>query len=540
MAVVQISRIQVRRGRKNAGTGLPQLASGEVAWAVDTQELYIGNGAVSEGSPTVGNTKILTERDNLLSLAGQYEYRTNSTGILTGINPNYPIIRSLQDRLDETLTVYSFGVVGNGINDDTATIQNAINQVYMTTTARANVSNRAILVFPPGTYKLTSTLKIPSYVNIKGAGSEKTVFNYIGDGVVFEFVNDSSRPANYDPDTLTYNNQPKFIQMSGFSVNSQTANKTVIKLDSVRDSTFEDIIVTGLWNQVVDSSATAVGGLQLNAFSTVVTCQNNTFRNVSVSGFTFCVFAKGDVIDNHFVDCSFVDCYQAFLLGRSINGSTSGQLYGPRRTLVVDSKFENIKRHGVYLFNGTGNSISQCTFINVGNNGGGNATALYNHIYFGVVGNQAQQNFHDRQADLASSNVTVAYVGEVGGKVSTQAFSVNQILINQVGSPILAFRLPISSTITGYSINYTYYAPTKARSRQGNLSVLIDVVNNSVQLTDTYDWFGPEGADEVLEFSASLLALANGITKDTLAINYKNPSDGEPGSMLTYSYSVIQ
>jgi len=37
MAVVQISRIQVRRGQKNTGTGLPQLASGELAWAVDTQ-----------------------------------------------------------------------------------------------------------------------------------------------------------------------------------------------------------------------------------------------------------------------------------------------------------------------------------------------------------------------------------------------------------------------------------------------------------------------------------------------------------------------
>ena len=45
MAVVQISRIQVRRGRINSGTGLPQLASGEMAWAIDSQELYIGNGA---------------------------------------------------------------------------------------------------------------------------------------------------------------------------------------------------------------------------------------------------------------------------------------------------------------------------------------------------------------------------------------------------------------------------------------------------------------------------------------------------------------
>ena len=70
MAVVQISKIQVRRGQKNIGTGLPQLASGEIGWAIDTRELFIGNGAVSEGAPAVGNTKVLTQYDDLFQLAG--------------------------------------------------------------------------------------------------------------------------------------------------------------------------------------------------------------------------------------------------------------------------------------------------------------------------------------------------------------------------------------------------------------------------------------------------------------------------------------
>jgi hypothetical protein len=63
MAVVQISRIQIRRGKAQSGTGIPQLASGEMAWAIDTQELFIGNGSVFEGAPGVGNTKILTTND---------------------------------------------------------------------------------------------------------------------------------------------------------------------------------------------------------------------------------------------------------------------------------------------------------------------------------------------------------------------------------------------------------------------------------------------------------------------------------------------
>ena len=69
MAIVSISRIQIRRGRKGQGSGLPQLAGGELGWAVDTQELFIGNGAVSEGAPAVGNSKVLTEHDILFSLS---------------------------------------------------------------------------------------------------------------------------------------------------------------------------------------------------------------------------------------------------------------------------------------------------------------------------------------------------------------------------------------------------------------------------------------------------------------------------------------
>ena len=57
MAVVQISKIQVRRGQKNLTGSVPQLSSAEFAWAVDTQELFIGNGSVAEGAPAVVTQK---------------------------------------------------------------------------------------------------------------------------------------------------------------------------------------------------------------------------------------------------------------------------------------------------------------------------------------------------------------------------------------------------------------------------------------------------------------------------------------------------
>jgi hypothetical protein len=58
MAIVQISKIQQRRGFNQ---DLPQLASGEIGWSIDTRKIYIGNGTISEGAPVEGHTEILTE-----------------------------------------------------------------------------------------------------------------------------------------------------------------------------------------------------------------------------------------------------------------------------------------------------------------------------------------------------------------------------------------------------------------------------------------------------------------------------------------------
>jgi hypothetical protein len=60
MAIVQISQIKNRRGVES---DLPQLASAELGWSVDTQKLYIGNGTLAEGAPEIGNTRILTTQD---------------------------------------------------------------------------------------------------------------------------------------------------------------------------------------------------------------------------------------------------------------------------------------------------------------------------------------------------------------------------------------------------------------------------------------------------------------------------------------------
>ena len=175
MAVVQISRIQIRRGQKNQGSGLPQLASGELGWAIDTRELYIGNGAVSEGAPTVGNTKVLTQYDDIFSLADSYSYRADDTFLQTGATAVNPTKRTLQDRLDDRVSVRAFGVTGESSQNATVLLQRAIDQLYLNAAIKGSEKSRVVLHLEPGIYTIDGTVYIPPNATLKGAGPDKTV-----------------------------------------------------------------------------------------------------------------------------------------------------------------------------------------------------------------------------------------------------------------------------------------------------------------------------------------------------------------------------
>ena len=133
MAVVQISRIQVRRG---IATDLPQLAAGEFGWVIDDQKLYIGNGTVADGAPAVGNTEILTSGSSIFSAATGYVYKGylgTVTPIVTGAGVD--VTRTLQQRLDDYVSVKSFGATGDGTTNDLPAIQRAIDELYMVLSA---------------------------------------------------------------------------------------------------------------------------------------------------------------------------------------------------------------------------------------------------------------------------------------------------------------------------------------------------------------------------------------------------------------------
>jgi len=91
MAILQISQIQVRRGLRQ---DLPQLASGELGWAIDTRQLYIGNGTIAEGAPSEGLSEVLTEHSVLNFTYTIQSNVTNLTSNVNGLNGNVNTINN--------------------------------------------------------------------------------------------------------------------------------------------------------------------------------------------------------------------------------------------------------------------------------------------------------------------------------------------------------------------------------------------------------------------------------------------------------------
>ena len=552
MAVIQISRLQVRRGKASSGTGIPQLASGEIAWVIDDQQLYIGNGSVAEGAPAVGNTKILTENDltaqgNILTLI-QHIYKVDDPSMQTGVSPNSPINRYLQDRLDDRVSLADFGAVGDNITNDTLALQRAIDQLYLNPSTIGTTSSRTIIEIPTGTYKITSTIYVPGYVTLVGAGNGASIIEYSGTGPVFQFVNATSTIGNPSSISSTLvSNQPRQITFKDFAIHTNTNNAPGLKLDAVVDSVFENIDISGEWGELYNLDST---GIALNAYTSLVTCQGNKFNNVSISGFSYGVSSKQDILNNQFTSMAISDVRQGFSFGEGSNGTSTGEQTGPTNNLIDAVSFENVKRHAVFIKRGRGNHVANCQVVDVGNDSGGHSTAKYPQIYFEHPSNEVSNLRSDRPTGLAENLLVVPYVPEVAGHGIYKSFSNRSLAIATVGSAVGITRLPISMSSSGvpinsiaYDIDYTFYSPASAITRHGILRVTVDIGAKKVQLSDEYNYAGPETATEylALEFSARLLdEVGVAVTSSTSSIPYSLQlmyANSLDGGTVTFSYT---
>ena len=333
MAVVQISRIQHRRGRAAAGTGFPQLASGEIGWAVDTQELYIGNGSVAEGSPAVGNTKILTQKDltsagNLLQQLS-YVYKVTDSTISTGATTAAPVSRLLQDRLDDVpVSGASFGVIGNNVVDDTVAIQRAVNQLFLNPSNKASLETsagaraRVYINLAPGMYKTSGTIFIPSYASIRGAGRNKTFIKYT-------------------PATITGNTTNTSLTLTTTSANIGLIGNTITGLN-IAPNTVVASVVVGV-SITLSQAATGTATGTFICTGPVVRFVNDNSTYTTPSTYLLATGSLGNSINTTSTNQPrFIDIRDITLDSSSSTGA------GMILDSVRDSIFENIGLKGAW------------------------------------------------------------------------------------------------------------------------------------------------------------------------------------------------
>lgn len=561
MAIYSISKIQHRRGKKNSGLGLPQLSSAEIAWAVDTQELFIGNGSVEEGAPSVGNTKILTEHDNILDLLSQYQYKVHTPYIQTGITANAPVRRSLQDRLDDFATNLGFDIKPDTANQ-AAYLQNAINTLFANVASRTSPSSRVVLYFQPGTYYIENPVYIPSYCTIVGAGVDKTVFEFVDNGR-FIFVSDDFVYDILDPfylnepngvNAITEGRQARYCIMSGFTISSNiTSFTTPLTMNAVSDSVFSNIKVTNTFDGVnlygtgifLYKQPTTYDRIKLDSGMG----SNNIFMDVTVENFKYAAYSYSRIFDNEF-KINAVNCKKGIVFGAELDTITSSyelmsgygadsltpigyiDPVGPYNNLIHLSKFNKIAEQGIYIYKGTKNVVSENTFNIVGTGGVDNSIVLTSQIYFGEYGNFCEDNVFDRTA-IASDIVNhyaMDYIPSVDGKVDYHSDEI--VTAHLTTGNQLASRLPLH---TNASITVEYLLKNVNNdTRKGTLQITVSNDGSSTHTSDEFTTTSDVLSGIQLFTDINTAALQKGVY-----ITAANIESGALAAELSYSYTVF-
>jgi hypothetical protein len=129
------------------------------------------NGALAVGSASLGSTGDISWSGVL----------SGDAGAATVNLANNATTRTLQAKFQEILSVKDFGALGDGVTDDTAAIQAAINA--------ASASSSPIVNIPVGTYLVTSTLTVPQHVRLQGQSAFYENFGATIGGSVIRLAN---------------------------------------------------------------------------------------------------------------------------------------------------------------------------------------------------------------------------------------------------------------------------------------------------------------------------------------------------------------
>ena len=452
MAVVQISKVQVRRGLQQ---DLPQLSGGEFGWSLDEQRLFIGNGAIGEGAPEEGVTELLTLRrlTEELPNAVFYTFMGQEGGYTaqTGPDRNHPVVRTFQRKLDAWVSVRDFGAIGDGVIDDTDAINRAILEIYQQERLLSSRLVRRILKFEGGTYKVTGKIKVPPWLTILGDGIDNTVIKQSNAGIncVFETANSSYIiGAGIGLGSIIL---PKYINVSNLTIENEN-DVSLFVINSASSVHFHRVGFKGpLSNPTSDTGSTCI-----SLVSTAAPVKNITFSDCEFSGLSKALNCDSLANDIRFSNCTFDSLYRGIVLGEATGPGSC-----PSNVRVFNSYFKGIANRAIDVYNGCSGVTSIGNhYANCGNDF--TESPVSTIIHFDYEGNYSIGDTFDRTSSQNDDYARVwfedtknVYVSNATGVVAgTMTIGVGKLitLVDDISSFISTGIELTSPCVLNYSI----------------------------------------------------------------------------------------
>ena len=531
MPIVQISRIQHRRGKR---TDLPQLAAGELGWVVDEQRLFIGNGTVSDGAPAVGNTEIVTAGSSAFTTALNHTYKGylgDSTPVTTST------ARTVQQRLDDYVSVKDFGATGDDSTADVTAIQNAIDEIYKDTD-KDDTRSRRVLFFPAGTYRINTALKIPPYAHLVGEGPDKTIIKNSGNNAVMVTQDDDGNVgADIGNSGAT---TPTQIQVSSMTLRNTVAYGGV-SLDRATNVYFNNVKFQGSYASG-GSDASTSKGVTVNHSNATYSTSNVTFNQCQFTKFARLVDISYNATNVRFQACDFSTSYYGALIGAEMDGSTAGLNDGPRDMQFTSSSWSVIGQQAILVAPAAGATdgagprhiVSHANFFakTVGNNFEGvGSIREVPIIQFDNDECSSSQDFFER-TDLrrsdGSSELNAA--PEVQGIGATTKLIKSQTLTDNTSTATTINEFP---ALAGKGIFIKYKIVRGTLDRSGEF-----VISASTTAVGFDDTFTESGADIGVTLTAALDDKDSTSGNETVAFKYETTSTGTD-AIIDYQTTIL-
>jgi len=250
--------------------------------------------------------------------AGNLTYKNDGTGA---------VVRTIKDKLGETVSVKDFGAVGDGTTDDLAAFEAARDY--------AMSNNRPAIFIPDGNYYISSTLVLSS---IRMYGNNVGNKDLTGGAII------SSDVASAHILELTGQSGITGIR---FIATGATTNGIIVKDDS-----FYTRIDNVYIRQDTGSPATGTYGLTFEGGPIGVTTDGlywTSVSNLHIERFDRGVYVTGDVTSVYFYAPIILGCQYGMDLEYSTSETNTINVYG--------GAIENCTSHGAYI------EARQCSFF---------------------------------------------------------------------------------------------------------------------------------------------------------------------------------